>query len=205
MARDLTHVLADWIEGGGARIGEVAITRNPNQFELRHVEDSGREDLRTFARAEDARALANLDDLGLFRPLKTAPNLAHGWRLLIADMAGLRQALEYFYPAMLGVQASAQQGELTPVSLRTTLGRQSGMYRVTQRLTNAQADTMIGSFCRTDGGCLKTILWQIADGVPITLLPPEKFSPPSSTNEWPLLCHEACNLLVAEARKIVKS
>ena len=106
---------------------------------------------------------------------------------------------------MLGVQVSAQQEELTPVALRATLGRQSGMYRVTQRITDAEADAMIGRFCRTDGGCLKTILWRIAEGVPITSLPPDKFLPPSSPNEWPLLCHEACNLLVAEARKVVKS
>ena len=196
MARDLTGKLAEWIERGGARIGQVAITRDADGFDLRHAEDLGREDLRTFSRAEDARVLANLDDAGRFRPLKSAPNLAHGWRLAVADLPALRLALDYFYPAMLGVQLSAQRGELAPVPLRATLGRQSGMYRVTQRITDAQADAMIGRFCRSDGGCLKTILWRIAEDVPITTLPPEKFRPPASPREWPLLCHEPCNLLV---------
>lgn len=209
MRRDLTQGLAEWVEGGGERIGQIAIARVATGFELRHLEDvmatGDCAGLRTFTNAESARAIANLDDAGRFRPLKTAPNLAHGWRLVLGSVEELRQALDYFYPAMLGVYLSARHGQLAPVPLRATLGRQSGMYRVTQRITDAQADAMIGRFCRSDGGCLKAILWRITEEVPITSLPPEKFQPSTSSEEWPLLCHEACNLLVAEARKVVKS
>jgi len=205
VARDLTTRLAEWLERGGARIGQIAIARLARGFELRHVDDLACDELRTSSSPEDARALANFDDDGHFRPLKTAPNLAHGWHLLVADMAGLRLALDYFYPAMLGVRLSHLCGELVPVPLRATLGRQTGMYRVTQRITDSQADELIGRFCRSDGGCLKKILWRIADTVPIRSLPAEKFTASSAGDDWPLLCHEACNLLVAEARKVVKS
>ena len=89
-------------------------------------------------------------------------------------------------------------------SLAESLARQTGMYRVTQNISDPQADALIGRFCEPARGCLKRILWQIAPNVPITTLPPEKFPSTASPQEWPLLCHEPCNLLVAEARKVVK-
>ena len=82
--------------------------------------------------------------------------------MTVADLADLRRALDYFYPAMLGVWLSHERGELRAVPLRETLDRQTGMYRVTQKITDDQAQEMIGGFCRTDGGCLKRILWPIA-------------------------------------------
>ena len=74
------------------------------------------------------------------------------------------------------------------------------MYRVTQKITDEQARTMIDGLLR--GGCLKRRLWAIAPA-PIRTPPAENLlagAPPS----LPLLCHEACNLLVAKARKVVK-
>jgi sirohydrochlorin cobaltochelatase len=77
------------------------------------------------------------------------------------------------------------------------------MYRVTQRLTDAEAQALIARSCCSDGGCLKTILWRISPELPVNSLPVEKFTARGG-DEWPLLCHEACNILVAEARKVVK-
>jgi sirohydrochlorin cobaltochelatase len=77
------------------------------------------------------------------------------------------------------------------------------MYRVTQKLTNGQAQALIGRVCEPRQGCIKTILWRIGPEVPITSLPAEKFICPGG-ERLPLLCHEACNILVAEARKVVK-
>jgi sirohydrochlorin cobaltochelatase len=188
VSRDLTQILADWLAAGGVRIGQIALRRVAEGIELRHVEDRERGDLQTHTRPEDARALANLDAAGVFRPLKTAPNLVRGWRLVVADAAALRVALDYFYPAMLGVWSSHTRGELVSVPLRDTLGRQTGMYRVTQKITDPQARTLIDGFC---AGCLKRRLW---DGQ----------RPQAAEGEMPLLCHEACNLLVAKAREAVK-
>ena len=108
--------------------------------------------------------------------------------LTLRDVEELRRALDYFYPAMAGVWLSQSLGELHAVPFRETLDRQTGMYRVTHTITDAQARTMIDSFC---AGCLKCRLW---DGQ----------TPPDDAVSIPLLCHEACNLLVAEARKVVK-
>ena len=189
----MEKALADWLAGGGDRIGEIAIARGPAGWELRHAEDAGRSDLTAHAQPEAARHLANLDAAGNFRPLKTAPTLLRGWRLVLADLAAVRRALDYFYPAMTGIWLSHTRGELVPVVLRETLGRQTGMYRVTQKLTDPQARELLDDVC---SGCLKHRLWEIAT--------PNPTGPAFPAGSLPLLCHEACNLLVAQAREVVK-
>jgi len=202
--RPVTEQFERWLQAGGREAGEVAITPAAAGFELRHRADLGRTDLTAHTGAEAARHLANADEQEKFRPLKTAPNLRRGWSLHVADVPALRRALDYFYPAMSGVWASQERGELRPVPLRETLARQTGMYRVTQLITDEQAQAMVGRVCTSDGGCLKHILWELAPGQPLTTLPPEKLQAPAKAGALPLLCHEACNLLIAEARTVVK-
>jgi sirohydrochlorin cobaltochelatase len=193
VSRDVTKALADWLAAGGERIGQILFQLQADGWELRHVEDATRTDLALQHDAEAARYFANLDATGIFRPLKTAPNLVRGWRLVLPDVAAVRRALDYFYPAMSGVWLSHTRGELVPVVLRETLGRQTGMYRVTQKLTDPQARDLIDTVC---SGCLKHRLWEIAT--------PNPQAPAFPAGSLPLLCHEACNLLVAKAREVVK-
>ncbi|HEY3900766.1 MAG TPA: DR2241 family protein [Chthoniobacter sp.] len=205
MTPALTQAFADWIADGGRQVGEIHIEPAGNGFALSHCnETTAGAALAPFTGPEAARELAHFDDAGKFRPLKSAPTLRHGWRLRLADLAELRRALDYFYPGMVGIWASRQRGTLTVIPLRETLARQSGMYAVTKKISDDQAQTMIGGFCRTDGGCLKRILWPIAPGVPVSSLPAEKFEATAPPQSLPLLCHEACNLLVAQARVVVK-
>lgn len=189
MNRDLTAALDEWTVHGGARIGQIAIERHGSGFTLRHVQDVNAGGLRKFTRATDARMLANADAVGGFRPLKTTRDLIRGWRLDLPDAAALRTALDYFYPAMTGIWLSWTRDELHPVPLRATLGRQTGMYRITQKLADEQARALVDSFCAQ---CLKCRLW-------------DDQRPSPAPEQMPLLCHEACNLLVAEARKVVKA
>jgi sirohydrochlorin cobaltochelatase len=200
----LTQTLTRWLEKGGAEIGEIHVGVRETEFTLCHRDDGGRDDLEVFHGAAAARGLSNLDDQGTYRPLKTAPNLRHGWALLVSGVDALRHALDYFYPAMLGVWRSHELGTLTPVPFRETLDRQSGMYAVTRKITDRQACAMVADFCRTDGGCLKRILWLLAPGTPVSSLPAKKIEAFAPAGEMPLLCHEACNLLVARAREVVK-
>jgi sirohydrochlorin cobaltochelatase len=201
--RNTTQELAEWLERGGSRMGQVLIQRQTSGWEVRHEADAAAAGLPVHHGVAAARALANLDDRGRFRPLKTAPTLRRGWSFLARDVTELRKALEAFYPAMIGVWLAERARELAPVNFRETLGRQSGMYRVTQKISDDQAQALIGRTCEPCSGCIKTILWRVAPGLPITSLPPEKFSIPPS-NCMPLYCHEACNILVAAARKVVK-
>lgn len=198
------------MNAGQTCIGQILVSGR----ELRHRDDAARpaDELTLHDDPEDAVSLALYDDAGAYRPLKTAPNLRHGWRLVVPDEAAVRLALDGFYPARLGAWRLFQAGRLLTTPLRETLGRQTGMYRVTAKLTDEQADALVGRVCRTDGGCLRTILWRrdAAGTVASVRLPPGKFDPAwdqagNAAGECiPLLCQEACNLLVAEARAVVK-
>lgn len=209
MSRNITDALARWLAEGATQIGQVQILQVSGGYQLRHFEDATRVDLELSARPEDARHLATYDDEGRFRPLRTAPNLRHGWILKLTDVAAVRLAIDHFYPGMLGVLVSHERDQLPVIPLRDLLERQTGMYTVTKKITDQEAQTMIGGFCKSQGGCLKTILWQISPEVPITSLPSEKFNPSvnqtgSPARTIPMLCHEGCNLLVAQARSVVK-
>jgi sirohydrochlorin cobaltochelatase len=205
--------------------GQILVRKTESGgFILAHREDESLDRLQTYREPEDAIEIARYDDAGNYRPLKTAPNLRHGWLLQLATIDQLGHALDYFYPGRLAVFSAWKTGRLNTTSLRETLNRQSGMYRVAAKISDAQINDVIAGLCRSDGGCLRTILWKRDQNGAIssTKLPTEKFdpsydqaapseSPASSTPATaamaavPLLCQEPCNLLVGECRKVVKA
>ena len=205
--------LGDWLAAGLRCIGQIGIEcRDDGSFTLTHRDDAARNDLALHSSAEEAAELARFNDDGIYRPLKTAPNLRHGWRLSLRDLAELRRALDLFYPGRLAAFFAFENQELFATPLRETLERQSGMYRIAAQIDDLSADELVGNFCRSEGGCLRTILWRRdAQGtVASTQLPAEKFDPIIDQTRGgraviPLLCQEACNLLVAEARKVVQA
>jgi sirohydrochlorin cobaltochelatase len=202
------QALASALSDGCSTIGEIAIRTESGHFVLTHRDDVGRTGLEDFEQNPSAAfRLAMLDGAGNFRPLKTAPNLRRGWRMILADLARVASALDWFYPGRLALLYAWKKNRLKITPLRDTLNRQSGMYRVAATISDEQIDETVGNFCRSDGGCLRTILWRRdASGiVPSTKLPAEKFDPNTSRADVvPLLCQEACNLLVNECRKVVK-
>jgi sirohydrochlorin cobaltochelatase len=194
-----------------SRIGQLEISAYAEGFVVCHRDDVGRDDV-TPREIEGAFEIAKFDDAGNYRPLKTAPNLRHGWKIFVNNAAELRQAIDAIYPGRLAVLHALESGELVATSLRETLSRQSGMYRVAAKISDQQIDDLVGDFCRSAGGCLRTILWKRDEGgtVPSTKLPPEKFDRAHDQTGRgekcnPLLCQEGCNLLVAACREKVKS
>jgi sirohydrochlorin cobaltochelatase len=209
-------------------LGQILARKTSNGFVLCHRDDNFRHDLEAFRNAEDAIGIARYDDDGNYRPLKTAPNLRHGWRMELRTSGELGLALNHFYPGRLAIFVAWQRDQLVTTPLRETLNRQSGMYRIAARISDAQIDDLVADFCRSDGGCLRTILWKrdeqgaLASGK----LPTQKFDPTwdqiqahseskssafaePAANEpppatVPLLCQEPCNLLVAACRKVIK-
>jgi sirohydrochlorin cobaltochelatase len=208
--------------------GQILVTKREEGagFVVSHRDDASPDQLQRYQDAENAIEIAKYDDEGNYRPLKTAPNLRHGWRLELATAEELRRALDYFYPGRLAGFAAWKSGYLKTTGLRETLDRQSGMYRVAAKISDPQTNDLVADFCRSDSGCLRTILWKRdRNGViASTKLPKEKFDPGvdqvkaacsgrpagngrashSEAATVPLLCQEACNLLVAECRKVVK-
>jgi sirohydrochlorin cobaltochelatase len=215
--------------------GQILVQKeNGSGFVLSHRDDESFDQLQRYTNAEDAVEIAKYDDAGKYRSLKTAPNLRHGWRLELATVENLKRALDHFYPGRLAVFAAWKSGYLKTTALRETLDRQSGMYRVAAKISDPQINELVADFCRSDRGCLRTILWKRdrEGAIVSTKLPKEKFDPAcdqasassrcpvgdatrrsqsaqhrlshSEAATVPLLCQEACNLLVAECRKIVK-
>jgi len=200
-------------------IGQILIEKRAGAaFVLSHRGDTLPDQLQTYRYAENAIEIAKYDDAGNYRPLKTAPNLRHGWRLELATVEELGRALDYFYPGRLAVFAAWKSGYLKTTALRETLDRQSGMYRVAAKISDPQINDLVADFCRSDSRCLRTILWKRDrnGAIASTKLPKEKFdpsvdqmtasTPPGSAPPAavPLLCQEACNLLVADCRKVAK-
>lgn len=205
-------------------IGQIFIQRlSSGGFSLCHHDDKGRHELETFRKPEDAVEIARYDGSGNYRALKTAPNLRRGWRMEVEDIGELRRALDHFYPGRLAILEAKRQDRLTTTPLRDTLNRQSGMYRIAAKISDDQIDELIGRFCKSNGGCLRTILWKrdASGAAPSTKLPAEKFDPAcdqlcsrrpvgdthasrKEATTIPLLCPEACNLLVAACRNVVK-
>ena len=171
---------------------------------LCHVDDSELSDLADFTDPHDAIEIARYDDAGNYRPLKTAPNLRHGWQLSLKSLEQVRLALDFLYPAAMGTALAFTRKTLKEIDLRQTLARQTGMYAITQKITDQQADATILRTCNHQHGCIRRILWSVSSGhpTPFSHRPSEI---PWSNTELPILCAEACNLLVAAARKTVKS
>src|SRR6478672_10660675 len=178
----MRDLIAEILNGLGVpfSFGQILIQKGDDSaFVLLHRDDASLDLLQTHREAQDAAEIAKYDDAENYRPLKTAPNLRRGWRLDLATIEELRRALDYFYPGRLAVFAAWKTGYLKTTALRETLDRQSGMYRVAAKISDPQINDVVADFCRSERGCLRTILWKRdRNGViASTKLHKEKFDP----------------------------
>lgn len=179
--------------GGRVVFGQVLIRRAGSAFELRHAADESRPDaeLRPLA-VNDARDLAQTTADGAFRPLKSAPNLRGGWRLRAADAGDLERALDQLYPGALADWFAAASAAPPVTSYREFTNRQTGMYRITQALTDAQAADVIRAACH-QRFCLKRRLWSV-----------EGLASDAPADKSVIPCLEPCALLLEFARRMAR-
>ncbi len=208
-SRPLLSALAAWLDAGGTGIGEVTVRRESGGgYLLRHAADAGADagTLTRHTHPEAAREVAKHDAAGTFRPLKTAPTLARGWELAVETLADLRLALDFLYPAALANWVRALAGEAKAPPLRETLGRQTGIYRVTSLIRDDEAGQLVAEVCGEK--CLRHVLWPLDATQGWDTLSAEKQTLPPGTpaagGPIPLLCLDPCPLLVGGARSIVK-
>jgi len=200
----LKNALSEWLQSGRHEIGEIAITTNADgTFSLCHLADRGQDGLQVHHAAHDALFIARNDASGAFRPLHSAPTLNRGWRLDLTTLDELRLALDFFYPAAIGMAHALEQNKLAAVPLRDVLGRQTGMYRFANAIRDDQAHAMIGKCC-ANTKCLRRILWPLTATQPMTNEAAAKTQPNHAANALPLLCIEACTHIVSAARKIAR-
>jgi hypothetical protein len=146
-------------------VAQVLLKREGAGWELRHIADANRaiSDLRNVS-VEDLRELAQWNERGAFRPLKSAPNLRAGWKCSVTNETALESALSRLYPGFLADWYAARQSTLPITNYREFTQRQTGMYRITQQLTDRQAGEAIRACCHPTF-CLKQRLWTV-EGLP---------------------------------------
>ncbi len=198
---------------GSFVVGEIRVLRKAadcHQLIHRFAHES--EIARRSSEPEFARVLARTTGEGKYRPLKSAPNLARDWMLELATSAAVALALDHFYPAALGLWLASRDGRVTSVPFTQTAGRQTGMYRIVGKASREVVDAVSAQTCQSAGGCLRTILWEIEPGKTLSNHAPTKFDTQidqltggtRGSCDVPILCLEACNLLVAACRAAIK-
>jgi sirohydrochlorin cobaltochelatase len=195
------------IARGAFVIGQIQVAPQPEDgWLLHHINDHPDNPAQaTLFRPTDARTLSLCDDQGVYRKLKSAPNLRCGWKLCLASRHELHEALNFFYPGALGFLQHWQTQSLRPVHLRETLERQTGMFRWANQITDCQAQAMIARECDLQTKCLRRITWRLSAQQPLAQLTSAKLSPTAvDEGGLPLLCVEACTHIVSAALELTR-
>lgn len=171
--------------------GQVLIQRHGQEFALTHEADRGADSLRAVT-IQELREIAQFTERGAFRPLKSAPTLRRGWQCRARAAAELDAALRHLYPGAVADWFAAQQS-LPPVThYRDYTARQTGMYRITTKLDDAQVAQVARAGCHRQF-CLKQRLWTVEG------LPPDRRADKSE-----LVCLEPCAVLMEFARAVLR-
>lgn len=156
-----------------------------------------------------ARELSTYAEDGTYRFAKGQTNLKRGWIMALQTEEDLRQALDQFYPASVGLELARRKGTLEVENLRDKLSRQTGMYRFARTISDAGAQQLVRHVCGPAHQCARRILWQIDENTPLEDSEASRYSGvPGDLPQHeaiPLLCREACNHFVAECRKTAKA
>jgi hypothetical protein len=173
--------------------GEVLIRREGEGFLLCHESDREvrRSELRRVLLG-DIRKLAMFTAKGQFRPLHASPDLVRGWLLECKDSRELWRGLQELYPGSVPDWFSIQAGNPPVTDYREFTNRQTGMYRITQLLTDTQAANVVRAGCHSRF-CLKRRMWTVGG------LEPDM---PGVKSEMP--CLEPCAVLLELARKAAR-
>ncbi len=196
--------LLGWLLEGNTQFGEVAISAPPGGgFALQHVAEDG-VNLQEHKGSEAAREIARLSADGSFRPVKTAPTLRKGWRLVLEGPEELLTALDFLYPGAVGVTLAVHAGELQATPLAAFFGRQTGMYRITGLAQHEETRVVAAETCGA-GKCARRCLWQWSEDAALGSFSGEKGRVAESLGQsWPMYCVEPCPLLVGEVRGAIK-
>jgi hypothetical protein len=173
--------------------GQVLIRHIAQGFELRHIanRDGSAEGLESLT-VSDLRAMAQFTASGAFRPLKSAPNLRHGWRVWAADPCALELALNHLYPGAVADWLAARINPPPVTPYRQFTARQTGMYRITTMLSDSVAGAAIRACCNSDF-CLKQRLWSV-----------QGLAPDTAEQKSAIPCLEPCAILLEFARKVAR-
>lgn len=207
--------LAESIASGVDQIGQIRILCDFQgvSYVLCHVEDEaavhlGDHTIECVTGPDRAREISTWSEDQEYRFSKAQANLRRGWSMRLESAEELRQALDGFYPAAVGVWLAERNGSLSVQNLRDKLNRQTGMYRYARTISDENAQQLVRETCGPEHHCAKKILWKIDDSTALEESDASRFNgvldghPPQTA--IPLLCREACNHFVAECRRVAK-
>lgn len=205
LTQNLTKALAD----GLTQIGQVKILADHDlaPYVLVHLDDADADfsSLSAHSCPDQAREIGLYTPDGEYRFTKGEMSLPKGWLLLLQSPGEVRQALDLFYPASLGLWVAWKEGAVRIQNLRDKLSRQTGMYRHAANVSDAGAQELIQAVCGPANKCVKKILWQLDADTPLDDSEASRFNGivnnTSEASAIPLVCQEACNHFVAQARK----
>jgi hypothetical protein len=174
-------------------IAQLLVRKTKSGFDLVHIDDgevaSGK--LLRLTR-EELRRWVQRSDSDVYRPLKSSPSLAPGWTYHCADSDSLYDALQVIYPGFVPDWYATSLGQPPITHFREFTNRQSGMYRITQMLSDPQAADVICAVCDARF-CLKRRLWSVAG-----------LESDSPLNKSLIPCLEPCAILLEYARKSMR-
>ena len=180
------------MEPGGRVFGQVLIRAEPpGGFYLCHRDEAGVVDLDLYADPRAAREISKLTDAGEYRPLKSSPNLRHGWALRVEDARGLGVAMNYLYPAGIVHWHLYREGRLEITDYRATAARQSGIYKRIQHLSDEGVQNAAKACCG-EAVCLKKTLWDVDAETTLEM----------DRGEGEIPCPEPCSIFVSFARRV---
>ena len=188
------EAFAAWIgmEHEGRVFGQVLIrAETTGGYYLCHRDDAGVVDLDLSADPRAAREISKLTDAGEYRPLKSSPNLRHGWALRVEDARGLGVAMNYLYPAGIVHWHLYREGRLEITDYRATAARQSGIYKRIQHLSDEGVQNAAKACCG-EAVCLKKTLWDVDAETTLEM----------DRGEGEIPCPEPCSIFVSFARRV---
>jgi hypothetical protein len=194
VAVESREAFAEWVDAApdGRVFGQVLVRpASPSGYALRHKNDAEADDLEMSEDPRAAREIAKLTESGEYRPLKSSPNLRHGWELRVADARGLATAMGYLYPAGVVHWYLHREGRIQLTSFTENAARQSGIYKRVQRLSDEGVLNAARACCE-DAVCLKKTLWDVDERTPLAI----------ERGEGDIPCPEPCSIFVSFARRV---
>jgi hypothetical protein len=173
-------------------LGQAHIRRTGSALELRHVRDRDvdKSKLQTLSLQELCDWVQSTEE-GHYRPLKSAPNLRPGWRFPAPNDKAFEAALQQLYPGAIPDLHASRETPGSTTCYRDYTNRQTGMYRVTAKLSDDEISSVIAACCDSRF-CLKDRKWTInAD---------EECESDSTS----IPCLEPCAVLLELARKAMR-
>ena len=168
-ATEAREAFLAWIRAGEGRfrsfMQSVARWSATGGYEVRHARDRGVDDLRLETVDDPARLrrLAGRGADGAHRPLRSAPDLASGWRIAGLSGRALWEVYADLYPGAPVHWHLFREGRLRVTPYRKLARVQTGIYAKAARRTDAEIGALVRSLC-SPGHCLREPVWWSRDG-----------------------------------------